>query len=178
MSSLQDQLLKAGLTTKDKANKAKSEQRKKKKVARKQKQDIIDESKLAAEKSMAEKAAKARELNQIRNAEAEEKAILAQIRQIIESNQQDIGKAAVTFNFSDNGAIKKLEVSNEIHRHLTNGQLAIARYDDSFKLIPKPVAEKIMQRSEDFIVLINETTEEILEDDPYADYQIPDDLMW
>ncbi|WP_185964282.1 DUF2058 domain-containing protein [Aliikangiella marina] len=178
MSSLQDQLLKAGLTTKDKANKAKSAQRKKKKIARKQKQDIVDESKLAAEQLIAEKADKARELNQIKNAEAEEKAVLAQIKQIIDSNQQDTGKPAVSFNFSDNGAIKSLDVSNEVHRHLSNGRLAITRLDGAYKLIPTPVAAKIMQRSDDFIVLINEPTEEVSEDDPYADYQIPDDLMW
>jgi|GEM_PF-7988 len=178
MSSLQDQLLKAGLTTKDKANKAKSAKRKQQKVARKHKVDSVDENKLAAEKALAEKAERDRLLNLEKNAKAEEKAVAAQIRQLIESNKQDLGKPVITFNFSDNGAIKKLEVSNEVHRHLTNGQLAIAREDTQYALVPKPVAEKIMQRSQDYIVVLHETVDQVEEDDPYADYQIPDDLMW
>ena len=178
MSSLQDQLLKAGLTTKDKANKAKSAKRKQQKHARKHKIETVDENKAAAEKARADKAERDRELNQVKNAVAEEKAIAAQIRQLIESNKQALGKPVISFNFSDNGAIKKLEVSNEIHRHLTNGKLAIAREDNHYALVPKAVAEKIMQRSDEFIVVLHDIVEEADEDDPYADYQIPDDLMW
>ena len=42
MASLQEQLLKAGLTTKDKATKAKSAKRKQNKVNRKHKIEIVD----------------------------------------------------------------------------------------------------------------------------------------
>jgi len=178
MSSLQDQLLKTGLVSKDKATKAKSAKRKQAKINRKHKIETVDEAKLEAENLMAEQAEKARQLNQEKNAKAEEIAIVAQIKQLIEVNQQSFGKPQIAFNFTDNGIIKKLEVSNKIHKHITNGLLAIARFNQNYSLVPKIVAEKIMQRSEDFIVPINIETEEIAEDDPYADYQIPDDLMW
>ncbi len=178
MSSLQDQLLKAGLVSKDKATKAKSAKRKQAKINKKHKLETIDQSKVAAEKAMTAQAEKARQLNQQKNAKAEEIAIIAQIKQLIQVNQQNIGKAQVTFNFTDNEKIKKLEVSNEIHKHITNGLLAIARFNDEYSLVPKVVAEKIQQRSNDFIVPLNLKIEEIAEDDPYADYQIPDDLMW
>jgi len=178
MSSLQDQLLKAGLVSKDKATKANSAKRKQAKINKKHKIETVDESKVAAEKAMAEQAEKARLLNQEKNAKAEEIAIIAQIKQLIEVNRQNTGKPQVTFNFSDDNKIKKLEVSNEIHKHVTNGLLAIARYGDEYSLVPKMVADKIKQRSEDFIVPLNIQVEEIAEDDPYADYQIPDDLMW
>jgi len=178
MSSLQDQLLKAGLVSKDKATKAKSAKRKQAKINRKHKIETVDEAKLAAEKLMAEQAEKARQLNQEKNAKAEEIAIIAQIKQLIEVNQQSSGKPQITFNFTDNGKIKKLEVSNSIHKHITNGLLAIARFNDNYSLVPKIVAEKIKQRSEDFILPLNIEIETIAEDDPYADYQIPDDLMW
>jgi len=178
MSSLQEQLLKAGLVSKDKATKAKSAKRKQAKINRKHKIEAVDEAKLAAEKLMAEQAEKARQLNQEKNAKAEEIAIIAQIKQLIEVNQQSPGKPQITFNFTDNGKIKKLEVSNPIHKHITNGLLSIARFNDNYSLVPKIVAAKIKQRSEDFILPLNIEMEEITEDDPYADYQIPDDLMW
>ncbi|MBV1908134.1 MAG: DUF2058 domain-containing protein [Kangiellaceae bacterium] len=178
MSSLQDQLLKAGLVSKNQATKAKSAKRKQAKINRKHKLETIDEDKVAAEKSMADQAEKARRLNTEKNKLAEQTAIKAQIKQLIATNSQNKGKPSITFNFTDSGIIKKLEVSHEIHRHLTNGLLAIARDNESYHLVPKKIAEKIMQRSAEAIVPLNVKTEEIEEDDPYSDYQIPDDLMW
>ena len=178
MSSLQEQLLKAGLTTKDKANKVKSAKRKQAKISRKHKIETTDESKAAAQKAMAEQAEKARLLNQEKNAKAEEKAIVAQIKQLIETHAQPTGKPTITFNFSDKGAIKSLEVSNEVHSYLTKGQLSIATFDERYFLIPPVIAHKIAQRSEEYLVTLKETEVEVDEDDPYADYQVPDDLMW
>ncbi|MDH5434938.1 MAG: DUF2058 domain-containing protein [Gammaproteobacteria bacterium] len=181
MSSLQEQLLKAGLTTKDKLNKVKGAKHKQEKIKRAQKREIVDNAKLEAQKTQKEMAERARKLNQLKNAEAQEKAIVAQIKQIIDVNKQSGGKPEVTFNFSDNGKIKKLEISKEIHRYLTKGFLAISRYNGEYAIIPKNIAAKIEQRSKDYIVLLNqEEAQSELEqnDDPYADYQIPDDLMW
>lgn len=46
-------------------------------------------------------------------------------------------------------------------------------------IIPASVADKITQRDADSIVLNNALSqEEQDEDDPYADFKIPDDLMW
>ncbi|WP_444998145.1 DUF2058 domain-containing protein [Aliikangiella sp. IMCC44359] len=178
MSSLQEQLLKAGLTTKDKANKVKSEKRKKAKISRKHKLDVEDENRAAAEKLLAEKAEKDRQLNQQRNAELAQKELVAQVKQIIETNQQDYGKPVIQYRFSDNGVIKQIEVSNEVHRHLSNGLLGIASLQNDYFLLPKPVVEKIQQRAPEFIITLNEKNDEFDEEDPYADYQIPDDLMW
>lgn len=183
MSSLQDQLLKAGLVSKDKATKTKSAKRKQAKINRKHKIDNVDEDKIAAQNEMQEKAEKARQLNQEKNEKAEEIAILAQIKQLIEVNKQTSGKPEISFNFNDGKLIKKIDVSNKIHRHLSNGLLNIARYTKTtqsteYALVPKQVANKILQRSDNVIIPINVSSEEVLEDDPYADYQIPDDLMW
>ncbi len=178
MSSLQDQLLKAGLVSKDKATKAKSAKRKQTKINRKHKIEHVDEARGSAEKTMAFRAEKDRQLNQEKNAKAEQIAILAQIKQLIEVNQTPRGKAQVIFNFSDKGKIKKLDVSNEIHKHITIGLLAIARLGNDYSLIPKMVAVKIQQRLEGYIIPLNTEAQTVDEDDPYADYQIPDDLMW
>jgi len=178
MSSLQDQLLKAGLVSKNKATQAKSAKRKQAKINRKHKIETVDEDKKAAEKLMAEQAEKARQLNLQKNKLAEHNAIKAQIKQLIETNSQNRGKSQISFNFTDGDIIKKLEVSNEIHKHLTNGLLAIAKQAETYHLVPSKIADKIKQRSEDAIVPLNIEQDEILEDDPYADYQIPDDLMW
>jgi hypothetical protein len=42
-----------------------------------------------------------------------------------------------------------------------------------------PVAQKFAERDADPVVMLNHKADAIeLEDDPYADYQIPDDLSW
>jgi len=57
--------------------------------------------------------------------------------------------------------------------------IAIIKLGDQYELVPSPVAEKIAQRDESRIILQNQASKDSGdEDDSYADYQIPDDLMW
>ena len=89
------------------------------------------------------------------------------------------------FNFTDNNLIKKIEVDKTTQTQLINGRLAIARLiidsngESEYAIIPASVADKIAQRDATFIVLNSALSqEEQDEDDPYADFKIPDDLMW
>ncbi|SQK75351.1 Uncharacterized protein conserved in bacteria [Tatumella ptyseos] len=66
-----------------------------------------------------------------------------------------------------------------------NGRLAIARLLKEksdiadYAIIPASVADKIAQRDADSIVLNSALSQEAQdEDDPYADFKVPDDLMW
>lgn len=177
--SLQDQLLNSGLIKKDKANKAKKEKYKQSKQQRNSKSVEIDEATLFAQKALAEKQAKDRELNQQQKAKADEKAIIAQIKQLIKLNIQAKDEDGIAYNFSDNNAVKKIYVNDAMHKNISNGKLAIVKYDAGYELVPAQVAEKIKQRDTSFILVLNDKTEDdIAADDPYADFQIPDDLMW
>ena len=67
------------------------------------------------------------------------------------------------------------------HDLVARGRIAIARLKNEYYLIPAEAATKILERDEGSIVLLNDAKQddsEAIEDDPYADYQIPDDLMW
>jgi uncharacterized protein YaiL (DUF2058 family) len=46
------------------------------------------------------------------------------------------------------------------------------------ELVPRVIADKIAERDPGLVVRVNKTKTEIDDDDPYAAYQIPDDLMW
>ncbi len=68
---------------------------------------------------------------------------------------------------------------------LISGRLAIARVvadnngESEYAIIPASVADKITQRDADSIVLNSALSqEEQDEEDPYADFKVPDDLMW
>jgi hypothetical protein len=45
-------------------------------------------------------------------------------------------------------------------------------------LVPRVIADKIAERDPSMVVRVNKASTEIPADDPYAAYQIPDDLMW
>lgn len=178
MSSLQDQLLKAGLIDEKKAKKVSKEKRKTAKVQRKSNEAVVDETKQQAQQVREQKAERDRQLNAARKAEAEKKAVAAQIKQLIDMNRQPKDRGDVAYNFTDAGKIKQLYISGTLQRRLTNGLLAIVKLNDTYELVPAPVAERIAQRDAHYLVALNAKQETPEDDDPYADYQIPDDLMW
>ena len=178
-NSLQDQLLKAGLVDGKKIKQAKQAKKKQKKQQRQSGTEVIDENKQAAQKSRAEKAGRDRELNRQRDEEAQRKAVVAQIKQLIEINRLPKDKGDVAFNFSDNNKIKKIYVTEEFQVQLSKGRLAIVKLNEQYEIVASPIAEKIAQRDQASVIVCNEAVGlEEDEDDYYADYKIPDDLMW
>lgn len=179
MASLQEQLLKAGIVDKKKAKQAEQEKRKKNKQANKG-QPQKDETKELAKQALAEKSARDRELNRQKEQAAEEKAIAAQIKQLIEVNRIDRSKGESSYQFTDG---KKIYVTEQQHNLLSKGSIAIVRLvdhqNDQYELVPAGVADKIKQRDETIIIVQNEASANNTDDDDYyADFKIPDDLMW
>lgn len=183
MASLQEQLLKAGLADAKKAKQINKEKRKQAKQAPKGQQQV-DEAKLAAKQALAEKAERDRELNRQRQEQAEQRAIAAQIKQLIEMNRVPRPKPSggdedIAYQFAHGKKIKKIYVTKKLQEQLVRGLLAIVELDGSYELVPAKVAEKIALRDAGRILVKNDSASDAVdEDDPYADYQIPDDLMW
>ena len=176
--SLQDQLLKAGLVDNKKANKIKKNRHKQTRQKQKNKIEATDEVKLAAQQAQAKKAERDRQLNLQRKSEAERKAIAAQVRQLVEMNRQPRDEGDISYSFTDGTLVKRIAVNATQLKQLSNGRLCIIRLDEQYELIPTRVAEKIQQRDAHTPILSNQSTETPDEDDPYADFQVPDDLMW
>lgn len=178
MPSLKDQLLKAGLVDEKKARQIEKQKRKQAKQTPKG-QVQTNEVREQAQQTRAERAAKDKEINRQRQQAAEAKAIAAQIKQLIDTNRIDRKDGDIAYQFSDGKKIKKLYVTQLLQTQLINGVIAIVRNGDKYELVPAPIADKIKQRDESMVLVQNVAGKtEIDEDDPYADYQIPDDLMW
>jgi hypothetical protein len=179
--SLFEQLKKSGLVDEKKARKAKQSQYKGKQPKAKKGAALpVDETKLLAQKVHLDKVAHDRMLNQQKKNRDEIKAIAAQIRQLIENSRIIDREGNVTFNFTDAKVIKQIFITDKIQRQLTSGFLAIVKLGQSYELVPVSVANKIKQRDAEYIVFCNDGSDTPVdeEDDPYADYHIPDDLMW
>lgn len=182
MTSLKDQLLKAGLIDQKKAKQAEKEKRKHDNQARRTGLSEQDEVKAAAQAAREAKAERDRELNRQRNQEAEQKALQAQIRQLVQNHRQSkgAGPGDTEYNFTHRNRIKKIRVSTKVHRQIVLGHLAIVAVGESYELVPRVVASKIALRDSASILVNNFNAQavETVEDDPYKDYVIPDDLMW
>ena len=99
MPSLQDQLLKAGLVDKKQVKQVNKEKRKQTNVARRSAEEVVDEVKQQAEQARLEKVQRDRELNRQRDQELHNKAIAAQIKQLVDNNRQPKG-GDVEYNFT------------------------------------------------------------------------------
>ena len=178
MASLQEQLLKAGIVDKKKAKQVEQEKRKQTKQSHKG-HTQVNEAKELAKKALAEKTARDREINRQREAKAELKAIAAQIRQLIEVNRIDRQGGETSYQFTDGTKIKKIYVSPLLHNQLSKGLIAVVRLNEQYELVPAVIADKINQRDESIVLVQNQANKDTTdEDDYYADYKIPDDLMW
>lgn len=179
--SLQDQLKNSGLIDDKKAKQLKRAKNKQEKLARKTKNPEVDERKLELERAKAEKIAKDRQLNLEKNKQAEKRALAAQVKQLIEMNI--VAKDGdQKFSFTDTSVIKHIYVSQTQIDQLSRGQLAIVTQKEGQKLnhvlVPMGVAKKIQQRDAEGVVFEAQQNSVSEEDDPYADFQIPDDLTW
>lgn len=182
--SLQDQLLKIGVIDKQKKKKVQHQQRKegnKARQAAKSGQKVESET-IAVQQQLAkerhDKKLRDLELNKQRDEERANKAVVAEVQQIIQQHNVAIPKEAdIAYNFTHDKKVKKIYITSEQQQQLTLGQLAITCLGEHHTLIPDKIAEKIEARLPSSVIRIQS---DIIssEDDPYADYQIPDDLMW
>ncbi len=175
--SLKDQLLKAGL-----AKKPASKPSKKKKppqVAKKNR-NKPSEIQLRTQRAMLDKAKKDKRLNEQRQAEAAAKAKFAQIKQLVDNAKLDRKEGDTPYSFTLKKKVKKIYVTDEQQKQLSRDQIVIISMgNEVFELVPKAVAKKISERADKYVVKnTNVSAATPSEDDPYADYQIPDDLTW
>ena len=178
--SLRDQLLKNGLANQKQAKKAEKETNKQQYHQTKGSATADDEVKRLAEQTRLEQAERSRELNRQQREQAEAKAIQAQIRQLIAMNKINTAGADIAYQFADQNKVKGLYVTPKLQDQLIHGVIAIVREGESYALVPQQVSDKISQRDSSYIVLLNTKTQSPIaeDDDPYAAYQVPDDLMW
>jgi len=175
--TLQEQMLKAGLVTSKKMAKVQKTAKKSRVQVREAREAVEENKKAQLERD--------KQLSEQQKQAALSKEYKAQVKQLIEMNRIDISKGDIGFNFTDNNLIKKIVVDKLTQAQLISGRLAIARLvvDNSgvsaYAIIPASVADKIAQRDANSIVLNSALShEEQDEEDPYADFKVPDDLMW
>lgn len=174
-NALQAQLLKAGLVDSKKAKKLSKQTQHAKRTG--DSEDI--EIKKSVAEAQAKKIEKDQKLNQEKQQILEQKMLKANIVQMIKQHQIPETQGEVTYQFVDDSKVKKIYITQKFYDQIVAGHVVIARLEEDYALLPRPLADRINAKLEGFIVVSNDKSEDALaDDDPYAAYAIPDDLMW
>ena len=175
-NALQAQLLKAGLVDNKKAKKLS------KQAVHEQRTGQSDEAELKAKiaQEQQEKLEKDQALDLEKKRLLQGKELKAAIVQMINQHKIRDIDGEVSYQFIDESKVKKIYLNQQIYNALVSGSLVVAKESDSYAILPKALADRINDKMEGFIIVNNsEKNEQITdEEDPYAAYVIPDDLMW
>ncbi|QQN40848.1 DUF2058 domain-containing protein [Acinetobacter haemolyticus] len=175
-NALQAQLLKAGLVDNKKAKKLS------KQAVHEQRTGQSNEAELKAKiaQDQQEKLARDQALDLEKKRLLQGKELKAAIVQMINQHKIKDTDGEVAYQFIDDNKVKKIYLNQQIYNALVAGSLIIAKEADSYAILPKALAERINDKMEGFIIVNNSEKNEQTtdEDDPYAAYVIPDDLMW
>ncbi len=178
-NALQAQLLKAGLTNQQKLAKTNRQHQHEHNTGTAQQEQQALAAKIAADQ--AQKLERDRQLAAQQKAEREEKAIDAAVRQMLDQHRLQDTQGDQAYQFIDQGKVKKIHVKPALFEKIVAGHVCVARQEGRYVLLPRPLAEKIAEKRPQVIVVRNQPaaqTSAVAEDDPYAAFVIPDDLMW
>lgn len=178
--SLQEQLLKSGLASSAQAKKVQADKRKQSRMQTHNNAIVVDEAKELALKAQAEKAERDRELNQLRQQQEAQKALAAQVKQLIEQNRQPQDPNGVEYRFTDQNKVKTLYVTASQREHIIKGRSAVVKFDGVYDVVAAETAKKIHERMSNCVIVCFEPEPETIKpaDDPYAGFEVPDDLIW
>lgn len=113
---------------------------------------------------------------------AAKRELKAKIKTLIEENSVTEFAGELTFSYVVGERIRQLFVTQEYLDKITAGALAITRLNRQTHLVSPEVAAQLLELNPQWLVVINDPNQEQptvdAAEDPYADYQVPDDLHW
>ena len=182
MAGIKDQLLKSGLVNDKQLKKTAREQRKDVQQSRQQGKLTEQESqRIKLLEAQQAKQQKDRALELFRKQASDKKAVDAQIRQLLSHTALTQTDGELVYNFTDASTVKRLHLTGEIRDHLMRELLGIVKHDQKYHIVPRETVEKIRERNPAVVIQLNSRTlteDESDQEDPYAKYQVPDDLIW
>jgi len=109
---------------------------------------------------------------------AEEKA--DQLRQIMRANRIDRAYAGVPYRFTEGARVREIAVTGTQQGRIARGELAVVSDGERCELVPAKVARRVRSIAPEAVLVLNSGDErgKDTDEDPYAAYRVPDDLMW
>lgn len=181
--SLRDQLLKAGLVSKQQVRDSKRKSHNKRKQVSNKGENAVEGISLAqayGQRSQQEKRERDQELNRKREEAKRRKEIKAQLRQVIVSNSLNDKKAEIARHFEHNGKIRKLYINKDQQTGLNSGRFGIAYLAGRYYLLDGERIAKVaaIEGSAVALHISGDQTAAESDDQEYTQFKVPDDLMW
>jgi len=181
---LAEQLLKAGLVNKDRLKSLEKEKHKgkKTKTAKKEIRRNPEKSKNVSRPQLTDeqkqKIQHDRALSKLQQEKAQARSAQAEIKQLVVHNKVDRTGGEEDYQYAYKGKIRKMLVNPELRGQLVSGAMCIVNLDGQFEIVPKAIAAKIAERRPTIVLGLEgeHGTSDI--DETYADFQVPDDLIW
>ncbi len=112
------------------------------------------------------------------------KQVKAEIKALIEANSLNDWHGEIAYNYQIGERIKQLLINDEARQKLIDGQLSITRLNRITHVVPSPLKDDILALNAQWLFITggqssgDEASEGSVADDPYADYAVPDDIVW
>jgi uncharacterized protein YaiL (DUF2058 family) len=124
------------------------------------------------------KLARDQELNRKQQEKAHKKALLDQIRQLIDKNRLPLIEGTDSYNFVDGDKVRRIAINADARGRLTRGEIAIVRHAGRYDLVPLDTANRIRERDEQSVIVCGVVKEAAPAEAGYEGFAVPDDLMW
>ncbi len=185
-NSLQDQLIKAGLASEEQVNRARAPKPKKRKPKPGQgRKPIVRNKAVAGPAAATPNPTPTPTPTTVTSRPTtkpfdwrEAKAQKAQATELIKKHKLNQSDADIRHNFTKGNRVKQVYVTAQQRDEIIDGRLAVAIADDRAYVIPLETAVKLRMLSPKTFVLVNEPKKAPDDSDPYAEYEVPDDLLW
>lgn len=173
--SLQEQLLKSGLATEEQL-------KQKKKPKPKNKSRIKNAKSGKAHTANKKQSAPKTTPDTNETPKTLGKALRTEIKQLLKANKLNDKTGEIPYNYVINNQVKRFFVNKEQQQGLKDGKLVIVNWNTISYLITTETETELRKLHPTIEVASVEKPEENKKekdpDDPYADFEIPDDLSW
>ena len=183
--SLREQLLKVGLVNERQARDAERQLQTKQEHRQQQpkkQRNAPTEQEIAARQSALAKSARDTELNRKRNEKADRRARHAEIRQLVAQHRIPKIEGDEFFSFVDGKKIRRIFADAATRERLMRGEVAIVRCEGRYDLVPAEIAARIRDRDSRVVIAAtgdaSKADSASVPDAGYAQFVVPDDLMW
>ena len=173
--SLRDQLLQAGLVSKNQAKEAERQlrqQQRERQQLPKEKRAAASDAELAAQRAQLAKTARDQELSRQQKEEADKGSRRAQIEQLIQRSSLPRPQTNERYNFVDGNKIRSIPADRSVRDRLNRGEIAIVRRQGGYELVPAEAAARIRERDDSAVIGCGAAH------DAASDDGVPDDMMW
>ena len=140
------------------------------------------EQEIAARQSALAKSARDTELNRKRNEKADRRARHAEIRQLVAQHRIPKIEGDEFFSFVDGKKIRRIFADAATRERLMRGEVAIVRCEGRYDLVPAEIAVRIRDRDSRVVIAAtgdaSKADSASVPDAGYAQFVVPDDLMW